>query len=87
MPEINALAVIVGLAVLVIGPGGSVYVGLRAALKAERELREMATQELERRGERIEKAVVGILKEMRDLNHRTTKSEAHIEGLERREDG
>lgn len=74
--EINELAVIIGLAILVVGPGGGVYMGLRAAQGS-----------LEDSISRIEKVLTNVLDELRTLNHRVTKSEAHIEGLERREDG
>lgn len=74
--EVNTLAVVIGLAILVVGPGGGIYIGLRAAQGS-----------LERSGARIENVLADVLKELRELNHRVTKSEAHIEGLERREGG
>ena len=83
--EINTLTVIVGLTILVIGPGGSVYVGLRAAQKSERELREMGLRTMERSSARIELVLRDVLGELKDLNHRATKSEVRIDGLENRE--
>ncbi len=73
--DVNVLAVIVGLAVLVVGPGSGVYIGIRTAQGA-----------LEKSIARIEDRLDAMLMELRTLNHRVTKSEAHIEGLERRED-
>lgn len=74
--EVNALAIIIGLVILVIGPGSGVYIGIRAAQGA-----------LEKSIARIEKVLTNVLAELKTLNHRVTRSEAHIEGLERREDG
>jgi hypothetical protein len=83
--EVNNLMVIVGLAVLVIGPGGSVYVGLRAAQRSERELREMGLQTMERSSARIELVLRDVLGELKQLNHRVTVTEVNVAGLERRE--
>lgn len=75
MPEINALAVIVGLAIIAIGPGSGVWVAMKSSIKVLRADNERTALLLEQINQHLE-----------TLNSRVSKSEDHIEGLERRED-
>jgi hypothetical protein len=65
--EINALAVIVALAVLIIGPGSGVWVGMRAGLR-----------ELRQDNERVTAVLVEIRDQLKTLNGRTTRTEARM---------
>lgn len=72
--EVNILAVVIGIAVLVIGPGSGVWVGIRAGMAEQR--RDTA---------RDHEVLVDILAQLKALNGRVAQSEIDIEGLEGRE--
>lgn len=75
MPEVNALAVIVGLVLIAIGPGSGVWVAMKSSIKV-----------LRKDNERTAELLAQINQHLATLNSRVSKSEDHIEGLERRED-
>lgn len=75
MEDINTLAVIIGIVVIAIGPGSGVWVGMRAAQKEQR-----------KDNERQAELLTQVIHHLEVLNSRVSKSEDHIEGLERRED-
>lgn len=72
--EIGGLTAVIGLALLVIGPGSGIWVAMRALTKAN---------------ETANARTIDLLHEIKDhlavLNGRVGSSEGHIEGLESRE--
>lgn len=72
--EVNTLAVIIGVAVLTIGPGSGVWVAMRSAIDV-----------LRKDNERTAALLSQINAHLAALNSRVSKSEDHIDDLERRE--
>jgi hypothetical protein len=72
--ELSGATVLIGFLALMVGPGSGVWIALKAG---------QSTQQLD--SERFYSKLSQIEEHLRILNHRVTKSEGDITGLERRE--